>query len=350
MNIKDANAFINDMLSNTKTSKSMINTFKEEYEWLKAHLSYALPFKTDIPEDCYKKCPDIKDVINSYLHYLKRNHLMEGEHLSIVPFTDSELDNFKILDKINNQFISNQNNDPKQSIYPNDLTAQINRYGGEFLGMYVSMHSHFEDKDYPWGIYLFPEVIKKVADELQKKAALPRKDQSLYRKLLLFSVFRHELFHFQVERFTTILEIAQKRSLYLPYKKTVYCHYYLSKYCLEEALAEHTAIESRTIRNKLKSEFTPSEIRSILEAHARSLPPGYRDFACPEFGGPDKAHQILAAQIAYTTPHMDVHLTDLTTVKSQFMTNNSDVPIYIVAPQGGLTPAQKIDAINIIIN
>lgn len=116
----------------------------------------------------------------------------------------------------------------------------------------------------------------------------------------------------------------------------------MTKYCLEVALAEHTAIESRSIKNKFESnEISPREIESILKAHSSSLPDGYRNYDCIDFGGPDEAHKILAAQIAYTTPDMNVSLTDLATVKSQFLSNQVDVPIYIVSPINSLTVEQR---------
>lgn len=60
MNIESANAFldsVNDSLGGQKSYNS--NSFKEEYEWLKKNLPYALPNDIAIPEDCYKKCPSI---------------------------------------------------------------------------------------------------------------------------------------------------------------------------------------------------------------------------------------------------------------------------------------------------
>lgn len=147
------------------------------------------------------------------------------EHVFIVPLSNNKLDNDATLNSIYSQFLSKYDNSPDiEKGYTDTLDSELRQFGGEFLGMYVSMHSSYQDEKIPWGIYLFPEVIKACADRLFNNPSLPRKSQSTYRKLLLLSVFRHELFHFQVERFTTILEITSKRALYLPYTKTVYCH------------------------------------------------------------------------------------------------------------------------------
>lgn len=328
----NTNEDINYAIIDNPVNSGIGDTFQEEFQWLKDNLEEAL-HKSNIPEECYSKCPSIEKTIELYRHFLEHSNV--GHDFHILHCNNNEHSNVsELLDKITNKhFIHNDveiNNDSPSNV--NQYDNLINRLGGEFLGMYVSMHSHFENQKYPWGIYLFPEAIRLAAYKLYSDPSLPSAALNEYIRLMVYAVFRHEVFHYQVERYTTFQEISQRRNLYFPYKKTVYCHYFLSKECLEEALAESAAHKSKFIKNGFKTNgFSSREITRILEKHSDNLPAGYRDYDCATFIDEENAHKILAAQICYTTPSFNPKMTDSSTIKStQFFTTGIEVPLYIV--------------------
>lgn len=309
---------------------SRVRLFETEYEWLKKNIPEAL-FKGQLSDSCYTKCPSIEDAINRYQHWLHHRHLNFNNndlYIEKINQCDDQKDLITGLQAsyFQNNMLADKQNDPVYS-------QNVSQRGCDFLGMYVSMHTNFNDQKYPWGIYLFPEGIKYATLELFQDNSLLRLSIQDYIKLMVYAVFRHEVFHYQVEKFTTDQEISQRRNLYLPYKKTVYCYYYLTEYCLEEALAESAVHKSKFVKDNLG--IDSSDINIILETHSNSLPAGYKDYRCGRFNGEENAHQILSSQIIKTTPYSDVNFTSPMTVKTEeFINNGLNVPLYVVVPAG----------------
>jgi len=315
------------------------DVFKDEYNWLKKNIPESL-FKSQIQEECTKKCPSIEKTIENYIHWLHNQKFISNTSDFYIEKAENYKEEGALMHNLyQNYFNISEEREPKEDI---EYNYRINEQGNDFLGLYAPMHAYYENENYPWGIYLFPESIKQAALNLQRNPILPFHPLQDYIKLMVYAIFRHELFHYQVEKFATQQEISQGRNLYLPYHKTVYCHYYLTEHCLEEALAEHTVHKSRFLQNQVGMNHT--DVLKILETHSNSLPAGYRDYKCLKYSNEKKAHQLLAYQICRTTPDnkintinnlFDVNFSFPLSVKdTQFLDSGLEVPLHIVGPSG----------------
>jgi hypothetical protein len=93
-------------------------------------------------------------------------------------------------------------------------------------------------------------------------------------------------------------------------------------------LAEASVLNSRLIKNR--TGIDSKVLREIYEYDLKFMPPGYRDYACKYYGGPDEAHKYFAAQLIEMNHKPQTRSTEMHTVKSEFSSDDFAVPLYFV--------------------
>jgi hypothetical protein len=180
------------------------------------------------------------------------------------------------------------------------LEGLIHTLGREAYGMYLPMHYYYKNTSLPWGIYLFPDAIFSRSEVLyREKGKMLGLSLSKVALAFAYAVFRHHLFHFQVERFSTKIEILKHEVNYSNYLREVYEKCHESEDWLEEALAEVSVLNSTHVFKNTGIKF--KTFGALYKYDLSSMPAGNRDYECEKFGGPDGAHALLASQIAQTT-------------------------------------------------
>jgi len=71
----------------------------------------------------------------------------------------------------------------------------------------------------------------------------------------------------------------------------------------------------------------------MYEWHLKMMPPGYSDYQCHEYGGPDEAHMYFASQLKETARVPEAILPKSMTVKSLNLHDFSSVPTYWVSSE-----------------
>ena len=206
------------------------------------------------------------------------------------------------------------------------------RLGAEAFGFYLPYHKFYQSNR--WGIYLMKEPILEHSNYLyhSQEEYLGTELLSLeeVQRIFIYCVFRHETFHYQVETFATRMELIQNRALYLPFQYDVEPQVINSKHWLEEALAESTVVRSRYVANKNKG-VKAKHITAMYEWHLNLMPPGYSDYECLEYGGPDEAHKYFVSQLKEVKRTPQAILPKSLTVKSLNLHDFSSVPTYWVS-------------------
>lgn len=206
-----------------------------------------------------------------------------------------------------------------------NLANAVTEFGKDTFGCYLPMHAFYRSSETPWGIYLFPELIIERASALFHEI---NEGLAWWEHLMFYwyAVYRHELFHYQVERFATRLEMLFNKPFYKPYQSTVSYQVQHSEDWLEEALAENAVLNSRLVFNRTR--INARIFKKIYKYDLLSMPPGYRDYHCRKHGGPEAAIRKLSAQIANCTVEPTQKLTDLMTIKIEYGGKDTVVPGY----------------------
>lgn len=324
------------------------NTFKEEFNWLSQHLPEALITSPETGSEGVNIFENILGTIIQELQNATNNSeyldaLMPPQvHHEIVPWGSDAVTFDNLFESLLDLYNSTESTIPHSV-----LSALTEELGREAFGMYLPMHYYFQSKKNPWGIYLFADTILPWANNLYEA-----KGKSLGLTLrqvqyaFTYAVFRHELFHHQVERFLTKHEILTHQVNYKTYGNEVNWTTRNSEDWLEEALAESSVLNSvHVFRNiDLKS----STFQKLYEFDLKRMPPGYRDYHCRKFGGPEKAHQLFASQIIQCKVDVSpASATKLCTVSAnEFSTSWKKVPLYMVklnGPENIASPREVVE-------
>ncbi|MFN4763717.1 hypothetical protein ACKGJN_11375 [Gillisia sp. Q332] len=304
------------------------NIFKEEFNWLSRHLPEAL---IQTPGQ-----GNYENVIQSIIQELQNNQefandLIEVNRLPIhVPeitrWESNEVSFESLFETLLEMYNSSEG-----SISMETLSALTEDLGREAFGMYLPMHYYFQSRKNPWGVYLFPEAIFQWAKNLYqvkgKSLGLSLRQVEL---AFTYAVFRHELFHHQVECFSTKQEVLNHKVNYNAYGDNVNGPCSKSEDWLEEALAEATVLNSKHVYHNTK--IKAPIFRKLYEFDLKRMPAGYRDYHCRKFGGPEKAHKLFASQIAQCKINpIPAPATKMCTVSANEFSNSwKKVPIYMV--------------------
>jgi len=124
--------------------------------------------------------------------------------------------------------------------------------------------------------------------------------------------------------------MVQQKPIYLPFKYKIDPLVAHSQHWLEEALAEASVVRSRYVANKNK-DIKSIYISNMYKWHLNLMPPGYRDWECTLYGGPDEAHRYFASQLVEVSKDPGAILPKSMTVKSLNLHDFSSVPTYWVS-------------------
>ena len=220
--------------------------------------------------------------------------------------------------------------------------VQAPSMGTETYGCFAPYHYYHTHPHIHWGIYLYFEPMIRWAATLY--LVLHHKGETISFAqafhLVWFAVFRHELFHYHVERFATRQEIAQRKPVYIPYKNNVFGHSSIrdTEDWMEEALAQAVVLKSKLVCNKLG--IGEKKLRKWLKKDFKRFGDGYRHFECKKYGGPTIAHRVLAAQIVTGHQKPGFATTDLLLPKLEYIYSKESVPAFFAARPRFLTRFQ----------
>jgi len=222
-----------------------------------------------------------------------------------------------------------------------DLTA---KFGTDAFGTYCPWHAFGRSSETPWGFYLFFEKLIEWADALHQSGQFlpdPKPSPLKVFQLLWLMTYRHELFHFHVERYATRLESALRRPIYRPYVERVRTPLMNSEKWLEEALAQAVVLKSAFVKKAhgIDSHY----VKSYIVPYFLTFPEGYKHFQCKHISGGDAgAHRFLSAQIARTEidiPEVAWN-TDLSLAKNEYQERKEAVPGYLLMKQQSMSRFQ----------
>jgi hypothetical protein len=214
----------------------------------------------------------------------------------------------------------------KSSVGASDLIAQ---FGRDCLGCYLPMHAFYQSRKTPWGIYLFPRVIRATSEWLHSNLndKFPNMTLEDFVRVTVYGTYRHEVFHYQTEKYATNLEILTIKPIYKPYNERVEQHVRNTEFWLEEALAEAVSHSSRYITNSTK--YNIDFVKTTLKYFSDNSPPGYKDYACSHYKGKSNAFKYFSSQIAYTELSPKLIATQSSCIQTEFIDNGEKVPFYI---------------------
>lgn len=205
-----------------------------------------------------------------------------------------------------------------------NLTA---RFGTEAFGTYLPWHAFAKSRRTPWGMYLFLDLIFAWAESMYCDWPAPKPTFLYVLRLVIQIVYRHELFHYHVERFSTRHEVMTRQPVHRPYKEKVIPAVARTEHWLEEALAQAVVLNSRLVSRR--GDIHIATLRKLLVPQFRAFPAGYRDFECPAYHGPDNAHRVLGSQMLTATTTRESFVTDIAIPKTEYSDDDKKVPGYL---------------------
>lgn len=300
-------------------------TFQAEFDFLLNYVPEALDLENDInPEnyfaDYFQQEPSLEMAVKPDTTNIRIIQLPVNFEKEIWEEPKSVMANRGAVDTLFNVAL-------ESPVSRDVVEYYVNIFGSHAFGCYLPMHKFFLNKRTPWGIYLYPEVIGR---HYHKLLLFVLKKEITYQNLLklyIFCVYRHELFHFHTEFFATGFEVSMRKPFYKLYNEEVYERDRDTEDWLEEALAEASVLESRLVAKRAGIKKTL--LKKIYKEDLKSMPAGYRDYACKKFGGPNQAHSVLAAQILHLSEEHPVP-TSKFTIKATFNQKDIQVPVYMV--------------------
>ena len=279
-----------------------------------------------------------KEVPNSIEHHNWTHEVFPEELREIYDPEEVTIERYESIEDLVGEVINPYRSSDLPLNNPRSSSGFVNffdvakRLGAEFFGFYLPYHKYH--KSNRWGIYLMKEPIQEHCDLLyhSQEEYLGKEILSYeeVQQIFIYCIFRHETFHYQVETFVTRMELIQNKALYLPYQSEVEPLVMNSKHWLEEALAESSVIRSRYVFNKNKG-VKANHITAMYEWHLKMMPPGYSDFDCEEYDGPDEAHKYFASQLKETARNPKAILPKSMTIKSLNLHDFNSVPTYWVS-------------------
>lgn len=170
-------------------------------------------------------------------------------------------------------------------------------YGADGYGTYIPLHLLWPKLKKYWGIYISESGVFDLAARIYRdigpfslsKYSDLEIDSIKYLFQIAYQVLlRHQLFHFKLEQWALLFELATGRSVYLPYLEYVYLPtiYDPADRNLEEALANLSILLSKKIQ-RLESKSGIIVLQYLPRIFLHLQGPSYRNFALttglPEF-------------------------------------------------------------------
>ncbi|HOF40708.1 MAG TPA: hypothetical protein PLD73_11585 [Candidatus Hydrogenedentes bacterium] len=208
-----------------------------------------------------------------------------------------------------------------------NLANLTERFGTEAFGAYLPWHAFAKSRRTPWGMYLFLDLLLAWAASLYDKWPASKPTFLYVLRLVIQIVYRHELFHYHVERFSTRHEIMIRQPVYRPYTEKVIPAVARTEHWLEEALAQAVVLNSRLVTNRAGMQI--AALQKLLVPEFKCFPAGYCHFECLAYGGPDIAHRVFASQILTATTSRESFVTDIAVPKTEYSDDDKKVPGYL---------------------
>lgn len=169
-----------------------------------------------------------------------------------------------------------------------ETVGKLYGYGTDGFGTYIPLHLLWPDYKEYWGIYISETRVLSLAASLYRY--LPEKQMNLFpegearriNNLIQIAyqvILRHQLFHFKIEQWALLFELAIGKAYYLPYLKYVYLPtiYDPDDNNLEEALANLSILLSKKIQ-KLEKDGNLWISRLIEDMFLKPQGPSYRNY------------------------------------------------------------------------
>ncbi len=211
------------------------------------------------------------------------------------------------------------------------IAALVETFGMDAFGAYLPFHAYFKSPMTPWGMYLFPEKLIEAAKWMHKDAVFLGADKcsclTVLRRLW-WMTYRHELFHFHVERFATKFEIAYRRPIYRPYVERVRIAVQGTDDWLEEALAQAVLLNSTLLQRMLGLRHW--DVCKLLIPFLKIFPAGYENYEGKPHQSISAAHEYFAAQIIHTEINHSKSVTAMVTPLREYVEDKESVPGYLV--------------------
>jgi len=334
------------MTENSKTNIFSKNTFLDEYENL----------QNNVPQAFWGDTHRYYDFVKYPFDYFQSKSQLRHKIGILDDFEENDFFDYKIVpvefDKLNEDlgsqdlkdndffriisnvlgfdvskafdfYIHNSNKAIDKSFNANETT----KFNDDCYACYLPMHAFFRSRATPWGIYMFQNLIFERAAELYR---IFKEDITKAKCLHFFwmSVYRHELYHYQIERYATKFEIAIQKPFYKPYVENVRYKVQGTRHWLEEALAEASVLKSSLITHR--TNIKKGLLKSIYEYDLQFAGPGYKDYKCEYYGGPEKANLYLGAQILTGKREPSHEITEFISPKYEYSSNDKAVPGYAI--------------------
>lgn len=293
-----------------KTSRN--DLFKEERKFINANVKYGLSDLCD--GNIINNLP--LNFINSLYNNVDKPKLYVCEFDIETLFPAENTEDFTLIKNIKNDSIFNF-----EGFEELPIANLILKFGKDAFGMYLPFHYHNKC----WGIYLFKEIIESrilfLHSIFKEKISLKNITQLYY-----YAIYRHELFHYQVERFATKVELITKEPIYRT-SRVLFKRVWYTEDWLEEALAENAVTKSKLVTRRTR--VKPELLKEIYERDLQDMPPGYKDYECIKFGGAETARKFFASQIIESDLNPKITVTDLFSLKNELFSDKK-VPTYLV--------------------
>jgi hypothetical protein len=161
-------------------------------------------------------------------------------------------------------------------------------YGTDGYGTYLPLHLLWPRYKKYWGIYISESGVLSLAANLYRACVpsqmmfSPDDESKLVSNMIQIAyqvILRHQLFHFKVEQWTLLFELATGKPYYLPYLEYVYLPtiYDNEENNLEEALANLSVLLSKKLL-KLEKEIGYDTVQVIESRFLSQQGPNYRNY------------------------------------------------------------------------
>ena len=235
------------------------------------------------------------------------------------------------------------------------LTGKLYGYGTDGYGTYIPLHLLWPDFRNYWGIYISEAGVLSLAANLynqlffRQTSFLPREESQRIEKIIQIAyqvILRHQLFHFKIEQWALLFELATGRAYYLPYLEYVYLPtiYDTDDNNLEEALANLSVLLSKKIL-KLEKE-TGQNVTTLIElVFLRHQGPNYSNYDLSKGVPPDVKH--IDREIRY---RQVVNYLCNQIIQHEIRPREPIAPYYLYPPNNNFLRAENLCPIYLVRN
>jgi hypothetical protein len=245
--------------------------------------------------------------------------------------------------------------DNKKKTSDNKEENKLYGYGTDGYGTYLPLHLFWPELKEYWGIYISEVGILNLSAALYNDKKNPQlnlfedNDPKLINGLIQIAyqvILRHQLFHFKIEQWALMFELATGHPYYMPYLQDVYLPsiYDENDNNLEEALANLSILLSKKI-SKLQNDVGIT-IRDYLEHEfLYHQGPNYRNFSLnkgyPFMMNYARRDQIYRETVNYLCNQIRKH---------NLRPNEPYTPYYLYPPNNNFLRAEELCPIYLIRN